>query len=151
MIASEQELVGRIVARWLAPYIEEELAQLPARARRRGALTPEYDEATCTEFVVPLGDVVLRNGEVLFGWLASSGEITSLDLADELGVASPRQISAVLTTPLKRRAKALQLPLPWNEGERDGRTVWIGRDAIARRMLTAIQAERERRGGKERQ
>ena len=63
-------------------------------------------------FVSSLGDVVLDIAEVFFTRLAHDSEIGSLALADAIGVASPRNIPAVLTTPLKKRAKALSLPLP---------------------------------------
>jgi hypothetical protein len=68
------------------------------------------------DFVRGLGTTVLANSKTFFGALAQRGELGSLELAELIGVATPRNIAAVLTTPLKRRAKALGLPEPWTVG-----------------------------------
>lgn len=143
----EAEELGRMLARWLAPYIAEELEGRGRRPRREHRLSGGYDQATCAVFVEALGEVVLKNGETFFSRLTDDSEITSLGLAEALGVRSPREIPSVLTTPIKRRAKALALPLPWDETARKDRTVWLDRDGIAARMLAAIRAERSKRGG----
>ena len=113
--------------------------------RSRSRPFESYDEATCAVYVTSLGDVVLDNAEIFFARLEQEGEIGSLALADAIGVASPRNIAAVLTTPLKRRAKALSLPLPWAEDAHGQRTVWLDRDGIAEPMLRAVREEKARR------
>ena len=104
-----------------------------------------YDAATCSTFVSALGDGVLENSFKFFGALHIRGEIGSVMLAELIGVDSPRAISGVLTTPLKRRAKRLGLSYPWNEEKRDGRMVWATCDDRTELMFAAIRQERRRR------
>jgi hypothetical protein len=143
-MTNDVELAARALARWLAPYVVEELG-LTGQSQPEPFPLQSYDDATCAVFVASLGDVVLDNGEVFFARLVQEREIGSLALADAIGVASPRNIAAVLTTPLKKRAKALSLPLPWAEDARGQRTVWLDRDGIAERMLRAVREEKARR------
>lgn len=147
MSTSTADEAARALARWLAPFLADELEALtgtpasgtPARA------SDSYDPATCAVFVSTLGDVVLANAETFFAHLAGQGEIGSLTLTESIGVGSPRNIPSVLTTPLKRRAKALGITVPWREDARDERTVWVDHDGLATRMLDAIRAEQQRR------
>jgi hypothetical protein len=143
-MTNDSELAARALARWLAPYVAEELG-LPSVSQSKPAPLESYDEATCAVYVASLGDVVLDNAETFFARLGQEGEIGSLALADAIGVASPRNIAAVLTTPLKKRAKALSLPLPWAEAAHGQRTVWLDRDDIAERMLHAVREQKARR------
>jgi hypothetical protein len=143
-MTNDSELAARALARWLAPYVAEELG-LPSVSQSNPAPLESYDEATCAVYVASLGDVVLDNAETFFARLEQEGEIGSLALADAIGVASPRNIAAVLTTPLKKRAKALSLPLPWAEAAHGQRTVWLDRDDIAERMLHAVREQKARR------
>jgi hypothetical protein len=143
-MTNDSELAARALARWLAPYVAEELG-LPPVSQSKPSPLESYDEATCAVYVASLGDVVLDNAETFFARLEQEGEIGSLALADAIGVASPRNIAAVLTTPLKKRAKALSLPLPWAEAAHGQRTVWLDRDDIAERMLGAVREEKARR------
>lgn len=143
----------RALARALAPYLLDEIRGLLAEADR--GLDLRYDETTCTVFVEVLGDQVLERALALFSLLAREGIVDSVTLADAISVA-PRAISGHLTTPLKRRAKALKLPLPFfgGEGSRPdsglldpppeidtSRTHWQDHDGIALRMLSAIGRE----------
>jgi hypothetical protein len=143
-MTDDAETAARALARWLAPYVAEELGP-ERRSQPEPSPSPSYDDATCAVFVASLGDVVLENADVFFARLVHEGEIGSLTLADAIGVASPRNIAAVLTTPLKKRAKALALPLPWAEDAHGQRTVWVDRDGIGERMLHAVREEKERR------
>jgi hypothetical protein len=143
-MTNDAEQAARALARWLAPYVAEELG-LTGPSQRQPSPLQRYDDATCAVFVASLGDVVLDNAEVLFARLLQEREIGSLALADAIGVASPRNIAAVLTTPLKKRAKALSLPFPWAEDARGQRTVWLDRDGIAERMLRAVGEEKVQR------
>jgi hypothetical protein len=143
-MTNDAETAARALARWLAPYLAEELG-LTRQPQPQPSPLESYDEGTCAVFVAPLGDVVLDNADVFFTRLAREGEIGSLALADAIGVASPRNIAAVLTTPLKKRAKALSLPLPWAEDAHGQRTVWVNREGIAERMLHAVHEEKARR------
>lgn len=129
------------MVRWLAPYIAEELGLRTPPPR-----SAAYDNETCREYAMGLGTSVVARGDTMFGLLAERGKLGSLQLAEALGVASPRALSGLLTTALKRRASALGLEPPWRVTEdADERTVWHDRDGIASRMRTAMQAELERR------
>lgn len=143
-MTDDAELAAQALARWLAPYVAEELG-LTGQSQPQPSPVQSYDDATCAVFVASLGDVVLDNAEVFFARLAQEREIGSLALADAIGVASPRNIAAVLTTPLKKRAKALSVQLPWAEDARGQRTVWLDRDGIAERMLRAVREEKAQR------
>jgi hypothetical protein len=143
-MTTDPELAARALARWLAPYVAEELG-LERGSQSKPSAFESYDDATCAVYVASLGDVVLDNAETFFTRLGQEGEIGSLALADAIGVASPRNIAAVLTTPLKKRAKALSLPVPWAEDARGQRTVWLDRDDIAERMLRAVREEKAQR------
>jgi hypothetical protein len=151
----------RVVAQALAPYVAEELLRLESLATE--ALDPDYDARTCRRLAGELSDAVLGRAATLFEALAGGGVIDSVTLADRLGV-SPRALSGNLTTPLKRRAKALGLPLPFDGGHGDQayggislpsrdmdaqRTHWRDRNGIAERMLNAVRDElRARRKGR---
>lgn len=147
----------RALAKALAPYIAEELRQL--HALEYESLSPDFDPATCARFSADLGDGVLERAWVFFDLLARDGVTDSVALSGALDI-TPRELSGYLTTPLKRRAGALRLPLPFSGGrgaEAYGgirspspdmdpqRTHWQDRDGIARRMLSAIEAERHTR------
>jgi hypothetical protein len=93
-------------------------------------------------------DTVLTNAGLFFTELAKKGEIGSLDLTNLVGVARPSDLPFVLTTPLKRRTKAIGLgnEVPWTpDASPDNRTIWRDRDGIADRMVKAIRKERTRR------
>ncbi len=143
-MTDDAEVAARALARWLAPYLAEELG-LVRGSQLKPSPVESYDDATCAVYVASLGDVVLDNSEIFFARLGHEGEIGSLALADAIGVASPRNIAAVLTTPLKKRAKALSLPLPWAEDAHGQRTVWLNRENIAERMLHAVHNEKAQR------
>jgi hypothetical protein len=154
---TESDATLRMLAHSLAPYIRDELRRLDALESQK--LDPRFDASTCAEYVLSLGDGVLTRARTLFGLLAGGDAISSVQLAGALEV-TPRALSGYLTTPLKRRAKALGLPLPFAGGSGDkpyggltsppadatpDRTYWRDRDGIAQRMLTAIGLELARR------
>lgn len=136
----------------------QELQRL--RERADAPLSGDFDATTCAEFVRELGDRVLERARTLFGYLAAGQVVDSIELASALGV-TPRALSGHLTTPLKRRARSLNLPLPF-DGGRGGesyggisapavdmdpkRTHWKNRNGIAQRMLAALDAELAMRG-----
>jgi hypothetical protein len=146
----DADRVLRELARLLAPYIAEELE------RPRPTVAPTYDEASCALLVSPLGTRVLERALALFGHLAEQERVASVELADLIGAPGPRSIGGMLTSPLKRRAKQLGLPLPFLGGEGSlayggipnprpeddpGRTYWQDRDGIAKRMAEALTSE----------
>jgi hypothetical protein len=139
------EKVGPDVAKAFAPYLVQEL-------RRIGELdggpkvTGDWDPQTCATYVSELGDPVLIRADKFFAALEQDGEISSLQLTQLLKVKAPRDLAANLTTPLKRRARTLGLERPWLQQERYGRTVWVDRNEIPRRLVEAIEAERAKRG-----
>jgi hypothetical protein len=153
---SDVDSTLRALARLLAPYIAEELD------RHQAALSPDYDESTCDVFVAELGTEVLRRLITLCAGLQMRDKVSSLELAAALEVASPRNISGALTTPLKRRARLLKLPLPFRGGEGalayggipapdpaaddQNRTYWQDRDGIAARLSAAAATELGKRG-----
>lgn len=144
----------RSAARLLAPYIEAELG--------RAAVTYShlYDGGTIGEYARKLPDGVIEKAIVLFEHLAEHGRMSSVELAAALGFDSPRAIPGALTTPLKRRAREMNLPLPFDGGEGSlpyggitdpqpsddrERTYWQDRDGIAERMVTILKGERATR------
>jgi hypothetical protein len=134
--------LARSLARWLAPYIAEELnlGDAPARPTR-------YDAETCREYAAGLGTTVLPRAQAMFQLLAEHGRVGSLELATAIGVSSPRALSGVLTTALKRRAVALSLEPPWHATvDADDRTVWIDHNGIAGLMTAAFGDEIAARG-----
>lgn len=145
---ADADAAARALARWLAPYLAVELRNLkPTAADEEGLGYDErYDRRACRLFVAGLGDGVLENAQAFFGLLVRDGQVGSLALSNVLAVGSPRNISSVLTTPLKRRAKALGLPYPWEEGaSADSRTIWLDPTGACKRILEAIHRELETR------
>jgi hypothetical protein len=146
----------RTFARALAPYLKEELARLDSA---QGGVDPNYDAQTCARYVSELGTGVLKRSLVLFRALALDGRMDSLVLSSALGCRPPA-ISGSLTTPLKRRATKLGLPLPFDGGQGSldfggvtdhrpgddpGRTYWADRNGIAARIVQAITDELAKR------
>jgi hypothetical protein len=146
----------KALARALAPYLAEELARLTAA---QDASDVNYDAATCARYVAELGTGVLHRAIVLFHVLAREGRTDSLALSAALECRPPA-LAGSLTTPIKRRAKTLGLPLPFDgghgsvdfggissprPGDDPGRTFWADRSGIAARMLEAIEVELARR------
>jgi hypothetical protein len=141
---ADAEAAARAIARWLAPYLADELQTVTAAPEDEEgpSFDKRYDRASCREFVLALGDSVLDNAETFFNLLVRDGEVGSLALAEALGVDSPRNIPAILTTPLKRRANTLGLPYPWQEAvSPDNRTIWRDPTGACKRMLEAIKRE----------
>lgn len=135
------EQFGREFARWLAPYVAEELK------RAVHAADPDaYTSEQCRELAGELGVNSLHRSRDFFGKLQADGAVDSQTMAVWIGVGTPRNISSAVTTPIKRVAKRLGFGLPWDEGENaEERTVWRDRDGIAGRMHEAIRQETERR------
>jgi hypothetical protein len=145
-VGADAEAAARAIARWLAPYLADELQTLtPVREDDQpSGYDTRYDRETCRLFVSALGDGVLDNAEAFFTLLVRDGEVGSLALAKALGVERPRQIPAILTTPLKRRAKTLRLPNPWQDSvSADNRTIWLDPTGACKRMLEAIKREQQ--------
>ena len=161
ILPKSAEDLAPAIARWLAPYVAQELRNSHEFHERVavGRVEPTsadvddlYDSKTCEVFVRKLGTKVVVNSKAFFDALTKNGEIGSLELAAAINVPTPRHIPAVLTTPLKRRATALGLPKPWEEGSsEDDRTVWLAVDDVASRMGVAIEDELRRRNGGESQ
>lgn len=142
----------RRFARALAPYLKEEFAQLESTP---SAADPNYNAQTCAHYVSGLKTSVLERSVTLFDALARDGRTDSLALSSALGCRPPA-LSGSLTTPLKRRAAKLGLPLPFDggrggldyggitdrtPGDDPGRTYWADRDGIAARIAQAVTAE----------
>jgi hypothetical protein len=139
----------RALARELAPLIAEELGLDKPTSRPPSTPHGRYDHRTIVEFLSPLhlGDSVLLRARVFFKQLAKEGQVGSLELVELLDLKGPTSIPANLTNPLKRRARRLDLEVPWEEtADRADRTVWVDRGGIAERMLAAIDDEIRRRG-----
>lgn len=135
------EQFGREFARWLAPYVAEEL-------NRKGP-APDADAFTidqCRLLAGELGVNSLNRAQDFFNKLAADGAVDSLTMARHLSVGTPRNIASAVTTPVKRIAKRLGLGLPWDEETSlSDRTVWRDRNGIAERMVEAIREENARR------
>lgn len=134
-----EDEIGRALARWLAPYLRDELTRLDSTS---------YDDATCAIYVRELGQGVLNKSATFFRMLEENGRVGSLELAHAIGTNTPKNIPANLTNSLKQRAVAMSLPRPWDETKDDDqRTVWVDHDGIAERMTNAVQNEMTRRLG----
>jgi hypothetical protein len=143
--AGAKELAAELFPE-LTPLIGAHFGLMPGGGQI--VITPGFNDYTCQVFVQKFNDTVLTNGELFFTELEKSGEIGSLGLTQAIGVARPSDIPFVLTTPLKRRTKAIGLgkQVPWTPATSpDGRTVWRDRDGIAGRMVKAIKQEQARR------
>jgi len=143
------EGIAPALAKWLAPYVAAELAH----AQRPGSIpvptkSSDYDAATCAEYVRELGVPVINRATDFFQKLDADGQIGSLELANVMGLPTPRNIPSNLTNSLKQRARKMGLQVPWTElVSEDSRTVWADRDGIAGRMVDALRAETQRRFG----
>lgn len=130
----------RQLARWLVPYLQEELGLRPSQP----AYSDAYDEATCRRFVTRehLSEGVLRRARVFFDRLRRGDAVSAPEVVELLGLKGSRSIAAALTNPLKKRRNKFGLErMPWNEGWDGSNTTWTDRDGIAARMVAAIDAE----------
>lgn len=136
----------RVLAEALAPHMAAALQRLGYSTTPTPVPTADYSAETCALFVSALGDEVVDRAFALFEPLAKHGQMTSIDLAEDLG-AVPRELSSLVTNSIKRRAARLNLPLPFvvDETPDGARTVWRDRDGIAQRMVDALSAEEQHR------
>ena len=119
------ERLASQLAPFLMGHVGEHFALMPGGGLM--IITSSYNDFTCTKYVEGLGDSVLENAERFFTEAAEKGEIGSLDLTQLVGVGRPSNLPFVLTTPLKKRTKALGLgtDVPWTPGNSaDDRTIW---------------------------
>jgi hypothetical protein len=130
----------RQLARWLAPYIREELGIRPQPPTYSDA----YDAATCRHFMTRdhLSDTVLLRARTFFATLEAGKTLSAPQVVDLLGLKGSRSIAAALTNPLKKRRNKFGFAqMPWDEGWDGSNTTWTDRNGIARRMIAAIDAE----------
>jgi len=135
-------------ARVMAPLVAAELQRVES------VVPLAWDGATCRMYADQLSPDVAKRAIVLFEALARDGKIESRELATRLDVKTPKALSGFLTTSLKRRARKLELPLPFYggegselyggiqnpaEGDDPQRTYWVDRDGIAERMVEALR------------
>jgi hypothetical protein len=121
---------------------------LPAGTMPAGGADPFYDDRTCREFVAGLSTPVLRRSIVLFSALAERETVSASAVAEELEV-SPQELPGLLTTPLRRRANSLGVPLPYVIARHSatGRRSWSDEGGIARRLEHAARAADAERAG----
>lgn len=157
LLASDADDFFARLAQLLAPHIAKELQLGQPEPTRVAALSPDYDEPTCREYVRELGPSVLERALILFRLLDASAKVDSVALAHALDLDTPANIGGALTTSLKRRAEKLGLPLPFAgglgsqlaygglpdpaPGDDPERTYWGERDGIAIRMIEALTEE----------
>lgn len=105
-----------------------------------------YPEDTCRAFAQGLKDEVLDRALTLFWALAREGSIDSNDLGALLGARS-RQAGALVSTPMKRRAEEMDLPLPYVIGRSSPSRLrtWSDQFGIAERMASALLDEQQAR------
>ena len=103
-----------------------------------------YPEEVCRTFAQGLKDDVLDRALTLFWALAREGSIDSNDLGALLG-ARPRQAGALVSTPMKRRAEEMDLPLPYVIGRSSPSRLrtWSDQFGIAERMAAALLSEQQ--------
>lgn len=113
-----------------------------------GSGDPFYDDPTCREFVAGLSTPVLRRAIVLFSALAERETVSASAVAEELEV-NPQELPGLLTTPLRRRANSLGVPLPYVIARHSatGRRSWSDEGGIARRLEHAARAADAERAG----
>jgi hypothetical protein len=101
----------------------------------------------CLEFASGLSDEVLDRAIVLFGILNRDGTVGTKTAAQALGV-TPRELPGLIITPLRRRADALELPIPYlaERDEATGRRRWRDREGIAGRLREAASTIKTARG-----
>ncbi|MDH3724283.1 MAG: hypothetical protein OER93_00840 [Thermoleophilia bacterium] len=106
----------------------------------------DYPLQHCREFVAGLGDAVIDRALVMFTILRDRGEVSSADLSGRLEVPI-NAVSGRLTGRIARRAAELGSDPPYEVSRRAGGkgTVWLDRQGIAGRMVTALADERGRR------
>jgi hypothetical protein len=121
---------------------------LPAGTASSSSGDPFYDDPTCREFVAGLSTPVLRRSIVLFSALAERETVSASAVAEELEV-NPQELPGLLTTPLRRRANALGVPLPYVIARHSstGRRSWSDEGGIARRLEQAARAADAERAG----
>jgi hypothetical protein len=132
-MTNDSELAARALARWLAPYVAEELG-LPRWSQSKPSPSASYDDATCAVYVTSLGDVVLDNAETFFARLEQEG-IGSLALANAISVASRHRCPRHTI-----RSSGASLP-PWAGLSRPAEPSGRPGGGIAARMLRAVREE----------
>jgi hypothetical protein len=124
--ARENQRTGRLKERLSSPGLPvvapSDLVRLsvttPTAADRPGQeVVDNYDTKTCELFASSLGDDVLRRASIFFEALATEKKFSSLRVVELIHASSARSIPGLLTTPLKRRAHELGLPLPFAGGK----------------------------------
>ncbi len=126
--------------------LEAEAPEEPQEPELDEELAAGYDPAACEAFAAGLDDEVLVRAELLFVLLHERSRLDSLELATALS-APVVQLWGLLTNPMKRRADALGLPLPYAvvEGGSAQDPVWTDAGGVAGRMQDALAEEIERR------
>jgi hypothetical protein len=111
-----------------------------------GADCGEYTPHVCAEFAVGLGDAVLERSCTLFDALADGRGVASEDVAGLIGTDTSR-LGGQLATPLRRRAKMLELETPYEIEliEPDGRRVWRAASGAGVYLAGALRDELARR------
>jgi hypothetical protein len=133
----------RGLARLLAPYLADELRGTMSHHAPRKTVPPRrvYDDAGARDFVADLPLNLTENALVLFEALKDPPHrIDAPALVELLGAVNGRELSGLLTTPLKRRATKLGFgDPPWTTDESGtGHTVWLDRDGDAERIYQAL-------------
>ncbi|MDH3225559.1 MAG: hypothetical protein OEM67_00495 [Thermoleophilia bacterium] len=123
---------------------------LPATPEQEPAATPDAASETTPgvflEFAEGLSDQVLERSIVLFRFLHNDGSIDAQQLSSALDCEAS-ELSGMLLTPLRRRAKALGMPLLYQVDldRTTRRRVWRDSDGLATEMYGALREVHERR------
>jgi hypothetical protein len=107
--------------------------------------TREYTSPKLLDFAAGLSESVLPRAEVMFDRLERDGIVSAGQLAEALD-CRPAALGGLLLTPLRRRSRALELPLPYRPGRSpSGHRVLFDEGGLAARMSVALREARERR------
>lgn len=142
----ERTMTGSLVADAEVTATEEK----PAKVRLESLAPGVYGPEICATFASGLRAEVAERGLLFFRRLAKDGEIDSAVAAEILGVR-PTELAGRLMTPIRRRAEALSLALPYAAARapKTRQRIWrdhLGNAARLGEALEAVVVERASAG-----
>jgi hypothetical protein len=116
-------------------------AEKPAKVRLESLVPGVYGPEICATFASGLRAEVAERGLLFFRRLAKDGEIDSAAAAELLGV-KPTALAGRLMTPIRRRAEALSLALPYAiaRAPKTRQRIWRDHLGNAARLGEALEA-----------
>jgi hypothetical protein len=142
----ERAITGSVAADAEMTPIDEKPAKVPLESLAPGVYGPEISAT----FASGLRAEVAERGLLFFRRLAKDGEIDSAVAAELLGI-KPTELAGRLMTPIRRRAEALSLALPYAiaRAPKTRQRIWrdhLGNAARLGEALEAVVVERATAG-----